>query len=358
VIKLEPLDGDLLRPTTVAFNCAGRGKRSIAVNLKRPEGRGVAYRLAGRADVVTHNMRPGAAERLGMDYDSIRAINEQVVYAYAPGWGISGPDADRPGFAPLFAGYCGLQYEAAGEGNDPAWPVGNEDNGNGLVGAAAILMALYHRARTGEGQYLDNPQVSATLLMGMHMMRTPDGRVLGSRGLDSGRLGIHPLDRLYRTADGWLCLSARLDAEFSALGSVPGFEDLGADEHFAGEENRLIHAAELQDRLQEVFERSSGAEWIEQLDHAGVPCEIPASRSARQDFFDDLEQGELGRTETYEHPRWGTVQDVAVLLRMSTAQRRPSRPAPELGQHTREILSELQFADPEIDALFEGGVVR
>ena len=223
VIKLEPLDGDLLRPTVKPFNGAQRGKRCIAVDLKHPRGNEIGRRMAAWADVVSHNLRPGVAERLSLDYASVRATNPTVIYDYAPGWGSSGPDASLPGFAPLFAGYVGLHHEAAGEGNTPVAPVGNEDNGNGLLGATAILMALYHRKRTGEGQYLEHPQLNATLLMAGHLMRRPDGSVVGSAHLDHERRGGHPLDRLYRTADGWLCLSARTDAEFARLGGVPGF---------------------------------------------------------------------------------------------------------------------------------------
>jgi len=358
VIKIESVDGDLLRPTTKPFNAAARGKRSIALDLKQSEGREVAHRIAAIADVVTHNMRPGVAERLGMGYETICTLNPEVIYAYAPGWGSSGPDADRPGFAPLFAGYCGLQHEAAGEGNDPVGPVGNEDNGNGLVGAGAILMALYHRRRTGKGQYLENPQLSATLLMGMHMMRRPDGTVVGARGLDKERQGIHPLDRLYRTSDGWLCISARLGPEFAALVSVPGFESIGADARFHDEGARLAHGPDLQRALGEVFHRAPSAEWAKRLDDAGVPCEIPADRGASQRFLDDPEQKQLGRVERYVHPRWGEVTDVAVMIRMSESGQLPSRPAPEVGQHTREILAEIGFEGPEIDELFQRGVVR
>ena len=226
VIKLEPLEGDTLRPTTKPFNGAQRGKRSIAVDLKLPQGKEVAHRLVRGADVVTHNLRPGVAERLAMEYETVRQLNPEVVYAYAPGWGSSGPDAQLPGFAPLFSGYAGLHYEAAGLGNPPSAPVGNEDNGNGLVGATAILMALYHRRRSGKGQYLEHPQLNATLLMAAHLMRTADDLVVGSTNLDGQRMGGHPLDRIYATADGWLCISARTDPEFARLTQIPAFAHL------------------------------------------------------------------------------------------------------------------------------------
>src|SRR6185503_4412324 len=125
-------------------------------------------------------------------------------------------------------------------------PPGNEDNGNGLLGAAAILFALYHRARTGKGQYLEHPQLNATMLMGLHLMRDADGSVVGSMGLDHDRRGVHPLDRLYRTADGWMCISARTDTEFARLCDVPAFAALRDDQRFVGGDARLAHASELE----------------------------------------------------------------------------------------------------------------
>ncbi|HZQ56851.1 MAG TPA: CoA transferase [Acidimicrobiales bacterium] len=344
VIKLETLDGDLLRPTVKPFNGAQRGKRDIAVNLKHPRGIEIGHRLAAWADVVSHNMRPGAAERLHMDYETVRAINPAVIYAYAPGWGSSGPDAGLPGFAPLFSGYVGLHHEAAGAGNPPVSPVGNEDNGNGLLGATAILMALYRRKRTGEGQYLEHPQLNATLLMAMHLLRRPDGSVVGSANLDHERLGGHPLDHLYATSDGWVCLCARTAAEEARLRTVPGFD--------------ALPAAPTTDDIGRVFATRTSAEWGALLDAHDVPAEVPVGPDAPQRLLLDPERRRDGRVEEYPHPHWGTTQDVAVMVRLSDAKERPGRPAPELGQHTREVLGELGYGGAEVEELFSEGVVR
>ena len=358
VIKLESLEGDLLRPTVKPFNAAARGKRSIAVDLKNPDGLAVAHRLARWADVATHNMRPGVAERLRMDYETLRAMNPAIVYAYAPGWGSGGPDADRPGFAPLFAGFCGLQHEAAGDENPPVPPVGNEDNGNGLVGAAAVLMALYHRKRTGEGQYLENPQLNATLLMGLHLMRRPDGTVVGRRALDKARLGIHPLDRIYPTAAGWLAVSARLDDEFARLCSVPAFASLGSDERYASDELRRDHATELQETIAGFLAADSAPAWAQVFAEAGVPSEVCVTTGAQDRFFEDPHHREVGRVEEYPHDVWGTVADVAVMLRLSEARSRPGRPAPLVGEHTDEILTMVGYGPEEISKLRLADAVR
>jgi crotonobetainyl-CoA:carnitine CoA-transferase CaiB-like acyl-CoA transferase len=251
-----------------------------------------------------------------------------------------------------------LHYEAAGEGNDPVAPVGNEDNGNGLVGAMAVIMALYHRRRTGQGQYLENPQLNATLLMGLHMMRRGDGSVVGARRLDGDRLGIHPLDRLYRTSDGWLAVSARRDDEFRRLVALDGFETVADNGDFADESGRTTYGLELQRALGTVFATATTVDWWKRLTNAGVACEVPAGAHARQQFFDDPEQERLGRVECYQHPRWGQVKDVAVMMRLSAAGTRPGRPAPEVGEHSREILTEIGYTRAEIDELFRAGVAR
>lgn len=356
VIKLESLDGDLLRPTTKPFNATARGKRSIAVNLKDPAGRAVAHDLAKTVDVVTHNMRPGVAERLGIDYNTLRQLNPQLIYAYAPGWGSSGPDAQLPGFAPLFGGYCGLHHEAAGHGADPTPPVGNEDNGNGLVGAAAILMALFHRRRTGEGQYLENPQLGATLLMGMHLMRNAEGAVIGSRSPDERRLRLSALDGIYRTSDGWVCISARLDHEYGALAEVEALGRL-RDTRFSSISARRDADTELCGILEEAFAADDTAEWANRLQEKAVRFEIPVGPGAAERFLRDPEQEQIGRVETYQHPRWGEVRDIAVMVRLSTAGQRKGRPAPEVGEHTDDILLEIGYSPSRITELLDAGVV-
>ena len=177
----------------------------------KPEGPGARRCGAGLlewADVVQHNLRPGVAERLGLGYEQARSANPSVVYLYAPGWGSSGPDAMRQSFAPMLSGYAGIGLECAGQFNPPLFPTGNEDPGNGLLGAVATLIALLHRQKTGRGQLVENPQLNATLAHMAHAVRRPDGTVIGANRLDPLQMGFGPFERLYETADGW-CASWR-----------------------------------------------------------------------------------------------------------------------------------------------------
>ena len=172
VVKVEPLAGDPLRGIERPFFSAQAGKRAMAANLKDPALAGVTEALLRRADVVHHNLRPGAAERLGLDDDSVRTVNPDIVYLHAPGWGSTGPFAMRQSFAPMLSGYAGVTYEIAGQYNPPLPPSANEDPGNGMLGAIAILLALLHRDRTGVGQSVENPQLNATMGHLAHIVRT------------------------------------------------------------------------------------------------------------------------------------------------------------------------------------------
>jgi crotonobetainyl-CoA:carnitine CoA-transferase CaiB-like acyl-CoA transferase len=189
-------------------------------------------------------------------------------------------------------------------------------------------------------------------------MRDADGSVVGSMGLDHERRGVHPLDRLYRTADGWVCISARTDTEFARLCGVPAFAALRDDQRFLDGDARLAHASELEAALTTVFETASTKEWEGVLDAARVACAVPAGPDRPSQFLSDPEQVRLGRVEQYGHPRWGEVSDIAVMVRMGDAQTTPGRPAPEIGQHTREVLAEFGYDVDEIESLYEQGAVR
>src|SRR5829696_8628343 len=141
------------------FNGANHGKFGVAANLKHPAAAKFARDLIASADIVQHNLRPGAAERLGIDAASARALNPELIYHYAPGYGSSGPKSMLQSFAPLHPGFVGVHSEASGEGNPPMQTFGNEDYYNGQLNAIGMLLALVHKARTGEGQHVECAQL-------------------------------------------------------------------------------------------------------------------------------------------------------------------------------------------------------
>src|SRR5262249_30036377 len=179
VIKVEPLEGDQMRPLPDPFEACQRGKRDIALDLKAPAGQEVMRDLVRTADVVLHNLRPGKAEKIGIGYEDLRAIRPDVVYCYLPGFGSAGPKAHLKSFAPLQPGFTGLLWE--GVGVAAARPVrrvmGNDDYNNGFLGAISVLLGLEHRAKTGEGQYIESPQLHSSLLVTTEQCLDADGKL-------------------------------------------------------------------------------------------------------------------------------------------------------------------------------------
>jgi crotonobetainyl-CoA:carnitine CoA-transferase CaiB-like acyl-CoA transferase len=351
VIKVEPLGGDPLRGLSVVFRSAQAGKRSVAVDLKAEETEQLRRHLVEWADVIHHNMRPGVAERLGLGDEQARGIDPDVVYAYAPGWGSTGPDRGRQSFAPKLSGYVGAGFEVAGRYNPPLFPTGNEDPGGGLVGAIAILMALVHRQRGGVGQYVECPQLNASLAQMSHIVRRPDGEVLGAGRLDPMQFGFSAYERLYPTADGWLCVAALTDADRTALRA-------GLAEALDGRTLDGLDDDAVGDLLTKIFGARPTAEWLSTLASAGVPVAEPATERRATAFLRDPQHRASGRVAWVEHARDGTVREIDQLIRVSDTERSPHRVAPELGEHTDPILAEAGYDVAAIARLRERGIAR
>ncbi len=346
VVKVEPLAGDPLRGIERPFFSAQAGKRAMAANLKDPELARVTEAMLRRADVVHHNLRPGAAERLGLDDGSVRRINPDIVYLHAPGWGSTGPFAMRQSFAPMLSGYAGVTYEIAGQYNAPLPPSANEDPGNGMLGAIAILLALLERDRTGVGQSVENPQLNATMGHLAHIVRRPDGEVLGAGHLDVLQTGVGPFDSLYETADGWVCVVAPTGDERRVLLETVGLEVVDDTD----DERR-------RDRLRAAFATLHAGEVVQHLRDAGVAAVEPVSGNMHH-FVNDPEARRTGRVAEVAHPQLGNVRELGVLLRVSDTDASPHRLAPALGEHTDELLAELGCTPDEIAALRARGAVR
>ena len=357
VIKLETTLGDQLRGIARPFRSAQAGKRGIAVNLKDPELAPALRALVEWADVVGHNMRPGAAERLGMGYDAVKDIDPSTVYLYAPGWGSNGPDARRQSFAPMLSGYVGASHEVAGQFNDPLFPQGNEDPGNGLLGAVGVLMALVSRQRTGKGEYVENSQLNATMSHMAHVVRrVDDGEVLGAMRLDPLQTGVSALDRLYETSDGWVAV-ALLDGQAPALGEVTGV-DVAGDPLFATSAARKENDQELYWALSEAFTGRTSAEWVEALRAVGIGAVVPTVENNNRSFHRDPENHRTGRVVEVKHPKQGAVRELAHLIRISGATRAEHRLAPELGEHNEEVLLGLGYTREQLSELTARGSLR
>jgi crotonobetainyl-CoA:carnitine CoA-transferase CaiB-like acyl-CoA transferase len=358
VIKVEPVRGDHMRPLPDLFEGAQRGKRTIALDMRTPEGQEVARRLVARADVVMHNFRPGKAEKIGLGYEQLREIKPDLIYAFLPGFGSAGPMEKLKSFAPLVSGYAGLLYEGAGAGNPPVRRVlGNEDLYNGMAGAVAVLMAVQHRARTGRGQYLENPQLHSSLFVVGEHATDAERRPLLAHELDADQAGWSPLYRLYRTSDGWICLACVGDRAFGRLCTALDLPGAAADARFASQAARGTHQNELAGLLAARFAQLSTENAQARLDEHRVPAETPAGDPLMPELLWEDWALEDQRVFEHHHAEHGWIREVGLVVRLSDTPGLNKGTSPRLGQHSAEILAELGYAGEERAALLTG-VVR
>ncbi len=363
VIKVEaPHHGDLGRvlgsvgeerfsPYFLAHN---RGKRSITLNLKNEGARQVCYQLAERSDVAIHNFRPGVMERLGLGYDDLRAANPRIIYGHASGWGAKGPRATHPAFD-LAAQAQGGLVSVTGEAGGFPLPAGAAIAD--YVGAAnlamAVIAALYARERTGLGQKIDT-----SLLGGQVAMQAWEIQyyVTHRRQGRAGR-GHHYLPtiwRVFRTADSHCVVGGLPENRWPAFCQAIGRPEVEHDERFANYFDRMAHIDELYVILDEIFPQKTTAERMELLAAADCICAPVAS-------YEDLLHDEQLRANEYivevDHPTQGRIPVVGAPWRFSETPASVASAAPELGQHTEEVLQELGYSWEQIGGLREQGLL-
>lgn len=357
VVKVERPIGDEMRPLGDLWEASQRGKRGVAIDIRTPEGQEIAHKLVAEADVVLVNFRPGKAEKVGLGYEQLKAINPDLVHVYLPGFGADGPKANLKSFAPLQSGLVGLNFIGAGEGNAPIRRVmGNEDLYNGFLGAVSVLMGLVSRQNSGKGQAIESPQMHSSLLVRTEHGATPEGGPFSAQQLDSDQTGFNSLYRLYRTADGWLMLAALGGRHFAALAEVLGHREWATDPRFATADDRTRNDAELGELLIAAFSELDTERVFADLDSAGVPVEIPLDHPYMPELLWDEWATETGRVIEHHHPEYGWCREVGVTIHLSETPGAVTAPSPMLGQHTREVLVELRYSDAEIDDLVARGV--
>jgi formyl-CoA transferase len=359
VIKVEAPGGESGRNLAAGFFGYNRGKRAICIDLQKPEGRAVFHRLASQwADVIVENFRPGVVERLKVDYRTISALNPRIVYVSATAFGSSGPYSHRPGYDPLLQAMTGVERAQGGRHNPPVFlRIAITDVTTGLMHAAAIAMALYHRERTGRGQHVKASLMRSGIFVNGDAFTRYPGRP--ARLLpDAGQHGLGPLDRMYETSDGWLFLLVEDDdGRWSRLWSVGPLRDVLSGNEFASADDRQRNGDALAAILEKAFRARSTDEWLALLEAARVPV-APVIEGYGQRFFEDI-QPIVNRYVVYgEHSERGHMEQTGNYIGYSlTPSSQEGRAAPLLGEHTDEIMSELGYGSSEIASLRESGAI-
>jgi crotonobetainyl-CoA:carnitine CoA-transferase CaiB-like acyl-CoA transferase len=356
VIKVETTAGDSTRyigPSRTPgmgsyFATLNRNKRSLAVDLKKPAAMRALLRLIDGADVFVHNMRIGAAARLGLDYESLAKRNPRLVYACASGFRKGSSLQEFPAYDDLIQGLSGIASLNAGPDGAPRYfPMVVVDKLTGTNLASMIGMALFHRERTGEGQEVHVPMLETILSFTLveHFWNGMFGEP--EKGLGYPRM-LSPNRRPYQTQVGFISVIAHSDAQWRKLFEameVPHYID---DPRFATTQARTANIDALYATLTEGMRHRTTAEWIARLQPADIPC---GRAGTLADLFDDPYLKETGFFEAVDHPVEGKTLMTAVPARFSKSPPNTTRLWPTLGQHNREILREAGCSEAEIDDL-------
>lgn len=340
--------------------CCNRGKRSITIDLKSAPGMDVFRELVKRADVVHTNMHWDSVEKLGADYDTLKTINPRLIYCHTRGFE-NGPRMLLPGHDQSGSALAGVAWEEGGlyDGGKPIWPnISLGDTGNGMLSATAVIQALYHRDRTGEGQFVDTSIAYVHLLNASAAWSSADGTQLPDRPhLDAMHMGLTALYRLYETSAGWLCVAALTDDDWTALCRGLDHRALAEDPRFTSAAARSAHDAELVALLEPLFRERSAKEWFDVLDALGVPVEV-SSETFALELFDDPELIEKGLVVAHQHPLVGKLEMFGRLINFSETPTVIDRAPLVPGQESREILAEYGYSPSETDQLISDGFVH
>jgi crotonobetainyl-CoA:carnitine CoA-transferase CaiB-like acyl-CoA transferase len=364
VVKVESPAGDIVRQIGPMrspgmggmFLNTNRGKRGIVLDLKKPGAREAVLRLAKDADVVVYNVRPQAMARLGLDHAAFAAVNPAILYVGAFGYGQNGPYATKAAYDDLIQGAIGLpSYVAQASDGTPRYaPVTLADRVVGLMTVNAILGGLLHSRSTGVGQRIDVPMFEsmAGFLLGDHM-----GGLTFDPPLDGGGY-VRLLSRHrkpYKTSDGYICALIYNDKQWASFFAAIGRLEFLQQPRFAGHAARTANIDAIYEEVGRMFLERTTAEWRELLEKADIPV-MPLH--TLETLLEDPHLAATGFFQSVEHPTEGSLRQPGTAATWSVTQPTPGAPAPRLGQHGREILSDAGFSEEEIDNLAREGALR
>ena len=358
VVKVEPPGGDILRHMgglqglSPTFATTNRSKRSAVLDLKQPGGLEALKRLVARADVFVQNNRPGAAERIGAGEKALREVNPKLIYVSISGFGETGPFAHKRVYDPIIQGMSGLADIQGGVKGPPRlMRVIVPDKVTALTAAQNITAALLARERTGRGQHLRLSMLDAVVAF-----MWPEGMAYHTF-IAEGLPKPSPVERrdlVFETQDGHMIASTVALREFQGFARAAGRHEWLEDPRFQSAAGLISNARERLDMMAEVLLTRTTAHWLEALDREDVPCGPVLSRDR---LHEDAQVRASGIVVETEHPVAGLMRQARPAERMDGTPSEITRPAPTLGEHTREVLEEAGLSATEIDALRQGGAL-
>ena len=354
VIKVESPTGDIIRASAKSglppmFISCNRGKRSISVNLKQDAAKKILWALIEKADVFIENMRPGALDRLGFGKEKLNQCNPKLIYLSITGFGESGPYASKRVYDPLIQAVSGLA-DLQGESIKPKMVrTVIADKTTAAYATQAITAALFHREKSGEGQHID-----LAMLDTMVNFLWPEGMSPYTIVDEGGVLPPPSHDRIFKTSDGHITAGAVSDSEWNGMCIAMDREDLIKDPRFATQKLRTDNKDQRYRLMAEIFETRTSSEWVEALDANDVPAAPVLKRS---DMFENEQIIHNDIINELEQPGVGIIRQPRPAAQFSKTPGALPKPAPRLGQHSIEILSELTFSEDEINALINSQIV-
>ena len=364
VIKIEPPAGDTNRnlgpyrnnaDMCSLFMTCNRNKRSVCLDLKSNEGREAALKICESADVVVHNFRPGAMDRLGLNYEAVQAVNPEVIYCATYGYSKKGPYGSKGALDDSIQAASGIAIlQSLVEGEPRYLPTIVGDKTTAMVVVQSVLAALFHRERTGEGQEIEVPMFESmvSFVMTEHQWGQTFEPPIGGAGY-TRLMSKHR--RPYKTKDGYLAVLPYWDNHWTTFVTLGGRPELADDERFIDMRTRQQNIDDTYRVTGEILAEKTTAEWLDIYGETNVPMMVVNSPD---DLVSDPHLLESGYWQEMEHPTEGSIRVARPPMNFGKTPASVRKLAPRLGQHTAEVLGEAGYGQEQIEGMLGAGVAR